>query len=410
MSLPVLHGHEQGFSSEDRNVVKDHLERVLASPNFAHSHRSQSFLRYIVEETLAGRAEQIKERNIGVDVFGKAESFDPQEESSVRVCASDVRKRLAKTYNSNFGDGIEIEMPVGSYTPRFRVSPDISPKPELAVAALEPVQSFEKDRPQSRRWGILISILAVLSVGIAASGYFYSLSSKTDLDLLWQPFAGHQKPVLIVLPTPAVLELYNAPQLPNNAQSGHFSLDAVHLREGYFTGIGASLGAARFAEQLALRHQQFTLKFGLDASFPDLLAAPTILLGGFSSPLGLKLTQNLRYRLVGDDKYSAIKDTFPNGKTWRTPNYEPTETMVQGYALVTLLHDSDVKQPVLLVAGLTAVDTASAVNFITDKGYFAEFTKNAPKDWFKKNCQIVIHSNDYGHSPGRPELVAWYVW
>lgn len=411
MSLSVLDGQELGLRSEDRNRVKDHLERVLASPDFAHSHRSQSFLRYIVEETLAGRREQIKERNIGVDIFGKAESFDPQVESSVRVCASDVRRRLAKIYKSNFGDGIEIELPIGSYAPRFKIEPAFTPKSELTVAPSEPVQDFEKVQSKFRRLGIFIlSVLAILSISIAAASYVYILKPKATLDLLWQPFAHHQQPVLIVLPTPTVLEFNNANEAAHGLQSGQFTLDEVHVREGYFTGIGASLGVARFAEQLALRHQTFTVKFGLDASFPDLLAAPAILLGGSSSPLGQKLTQNLRYRLFNDDKYSSIRDTFPDGKTWQIPINEPTGTMEQGYALVTLLHNSDFKQPVLLVAGLTAVDTASAAEFITDKDYFAEFTKNAPKDWFRKNCQIVIHSYDYGHSPGRPTLVAWYVW
>ena len=77
---------------------------------------------------------------------------------------------------------------------------------------------------------------------------------------------------------------------------------------------------------------------------------------------------------------------------------------------MTILHNSDFKQPVLLVAGLTAIDTASAAEFLTDKDYFVEFTNSAPKDWYKRNCQIVIYSHDYGSSPGKPQLVAWYVW
>ena len=323
------------LNQEETDRVQAHLESVLASAAFKHSQRSQSFLRYIVEETLAGRGDRIKERNIGVDVFGKAESFDPQEESVVRVCAGEVRKRIAQTYQTDFQDGVRIELPVGSYMPSFKLEQPVSPHTDIAadeqIAALK--SGYQDSRARKRFRLVSLTGTALLFAGISIAAYFYFFKTQTSLDRLWQPFARHGQPVLIVLPTPTVLEFYNASDMPLGLQNGHFSPDEVHLREGYFTGIGASLGAARFAEQLALRHQPFTVKFGLDASFPDLSAVPTILLGGFSSPLGQKLSQNLRYRLTNDGKYIAITDTFPNGNAWRIPIYEPTGKMDQGYAL-----------------------------------------------------------------------------
>lgn len=400
------------LNQEERDRVRAHLESLLVSAVFKHSQRSQSFLRYIVDETLAGRGDRIKERNIGVDVFGKAESFDPQEESLVRVCAGEVRKRIAQAYLTDFQDGVRIELPVGSYAPSFNVEQPFSPQTEIVghEQSAAPESGYEDLRARKRMRLVSLISTALLCAGISIAAYFYFFKTQTSLDRLWQPFARHGQPVLIVLPTPTVLEFNDGNEIQPGSQNGPFSPDEVHLREGYFTGIGASLGAARFAEQLALRHQSFTVKFGLDASFPDLSAAPTILLGGFSSPLGQKLLRNLRYRLTNDGKYSAITDTFPNGNAWRIPIYEPTGEMDQGYALVTILHNSDFKQPVLLVAGLTAIDTASAAEFLTDNDYFVEFTSSAPKDWYKRNCQIVIHSHDYGSSPGKPQLVTWYVW
>jgi hypothetical protein len=410
MSLSAIPDLELNLKDEERNRIRAHLEKVISSAPFAHSQRSQAFIRYIVEESLEGRGEQIKERNIGVDVFGKAEDFDPQEESLVRVCAGEVRKRLAHAYQSDFHDGVRIELPLGTYTPRFEVKPTPLPETHLPAFAVNSTTKPARNRLFLRKWAISIPLLAAFVIGIISAGYRLHRREQEPLDLLWQSFSLHREPVLIALPTPTVLQPKHADDLAKDLENGHLLVDEFDVQDGSFTGIGAALGAARFAEQLAQRHQPFVVKFGFDASFPDLSTAPAILLGGFTSALGQKLMRNVRYQLFITDKDTGIRDTFLKGKIWQIPNHVPSSKIEQGYALVTILHNSDFKQPILQVAGLSAVDTASAVQFLTDREYFEEFTKQAPHDWFKKNCQIVLYSHEYGNSPGRPELVTWYVW
>ena len=63
------------------------LDRILASARFVHSERLSRFLRYTVEQTMAGHAEQLKEYPIGVEVFGRKDSFDPRIDAIVRVQA-----------------------------------------------------------------------------------------------------------------------------------------------------------------------------------------------------------------------------------------------------------------------------------------------------------------------------------
>ena len=74
--------------------VNEHLAKVLASPMFAQAERQQHFLRYILAETLAGRAEKLKGYTIGVEVFDRESSFDPAVDAIVRVEAARLRTKL----------------------------------------------------------------------------------------------------------------------------------------------------------------------------------------------------------------------------------------------------------------------------------------------------------------------------
>src|SRR6201999_149949 len=90
------------------------------SAAFANSPRMSRFLRFVVEETLAGRAGQLKEYAVGLQVFDKAESFDPAVDSTVRVEASKLRARLLRYYESAGRDEtVVIEIPKGGYSARF---------------------------------------------------------------------------------------------------------------------------------------------------------------------------------------------------------------------------------------------------------------------------------------------------
>jgi Tol biopolymer transport system component len=102
-------------------AIRAQLAKVLASQGFAGSERLRSFLRFVVEEKLAGRADQIKEYAVGVDVYRKDASYDPRLDATVRVEASKLRARLTAYYDAEGRDDpIRIEIPKGSYVPAIR--------------------------------------------------------------------------------------------------------------------------------------------------------------------------------------------------------------------------------------------------------------------------------------------------
>lgn len=102
------------------DACRDALRRILGSRRFQVSERRRNFLRYIVEEALAGRAGRIKAYSIGVAVFQRGPDFDPQNDPIVRIEAGRLRATIDRYYaEEGAADPVRIEMPRGSYVPRF---------------------------------------------------------------------------------------------------------------------------------------------------------------------------------------------------------------------------------------------------------------------------------------------------
>jgi TolB-like protein/Flp pilus assembly protein TadD len=103
------------------DAVREHLDRILTSPTFQQGDRLKRFLKFIVLEAVAGRRHELKEYVIGVQVFGKEESFDPRTDPIVRVQARRLRAKLVRYYREEGrADETVIELPKGGYAPVFK--------------------------------------------------------------------------------------------------------------------------------------------------------------------------------------------------------------------------------------------------------------------------------------------------
>src|SRR5438874_13227135 len=112
---------EQNTSAETHpatlpsRAIRDAVEKIAASRAFAHADRMSRFLRFVVEHTLEGRAEELKEYLIGVEVFDRKPSFDQRVDPIVRVEARRLRAKLETYYDSEGrADELLIELPKGS--------------------------------------------------------------------------------------------------------------------------------------------------------------------------------------------------------------------------------------------------------------------------------------------------------
>ena len=101
--------------------VRAQLDRVLASTTFQQCDRLKRFLSFIVLEAIAGRRNELKEYVIGVQVFGKEDSFDPRTDPIVRVQARRLRAKLVRYYRDEGPvDEVIVELPKGGYAPTFK--------------------------------------------------------------------------------------------------------------------------------------------------------------------------------------------------------------------------------------------------------------------------------------------------
>lgn len=134
----------------ERGEIRAALHRILLTEEFAASKRLSAFLTYVVDQTLAGKADQIKEYTVAVEALGRGHHHDPQTDPGVRILAGRLRRALA-IYNSGPGatDPIEIEIPKGRYVPNFKrtdpgkVSMAMSPR-DAAYATHHPAPSGDR--------------------------------------------------------------------------------------------------------------------------------------------------------------------------------------------------------------------------------------------------------------------------
>ena len=117
--------------------VRAQMERILASPTFGTAKSARRFLRYVVEETLAGRGDQIKEYAVGVSVFDRGNAYDPRADAVVRVEAIRLRNRLHAYYEKDGrSDPVSIDLPKGNYVPVFQsLLEEAAAKPPSRAAA-----------------------------------------------------------------------------------------------------------------------------------------------------------------------------------------------------------------------------------------------------------------------------------
>lgn len=179
---------------EGHDRVLAELEKVLASPQFQNAPFASRFLRYVVENTISGHGDEIKEYRVGADVFDRGDDFDPKVDTIVRVEASRLRKRLADYYReAGAADPIRIEIPKGSYQPVF-LKQETPAQPEPVEQA--PVQLPEP--PPSR-----LPLYCALAFAMLATGFAVRAMLHADSYCRWRNGLPCEKRIA-VLPIRAI--------------------------------------------------------------------------------------------------------------------------------------------------------------------------------------------------------------
>ena len=193
--------------------IRAALGRVAASAAFTASPRMQDFLRYVVEETLAGRGDEIKGYSLALEVFRRGDSFDPANDSVVRVEAARLRRTLATYYEGEGKDDpVVIGIPKGGYVPDFLMrsngatAPEPPPAPVTTVPMTVPDATLPNPRPAGRansnRAALVVLAFVAFATVLAGGAYWLGIGRDTTLPPLntKDDLSRPARPTIAVLP------------------------------------------------------------------------------------------------------------------------------------------------------------------------------------------------------------------
>ena len=159
-----------GNAASFPRLIVAELDRALASSTFQGAERSKVLLRFLVEETLADRADRLKEYTLGAEALGKGDSFDPRSDPIVRAEASRLRGRLERYYTTEGqADPVVIALPKGSYVPQFRQPAQSANAAAVPIAVPVAARSGLRDRVILIASGVAAGAVA-MALWISARG------------------------------------------------------------------------------------------------------------------------------------------------------------------------------------------------------------------------------------------------
>lgn len=444
-STPPLKFPANGTSVEPhRTEVLRQLEKIMSSSHFRNSKRYPALLKFVVENTLAGREDVLKERTLGVEVFGKSSDYDTNTDPVVRVTAGEIRKRLAQYYQA-VGHEHEprIELPVGSYVPQFSfASADpgvaglqlheaeitIGPQivhgnfPEAGMPGSEGVVSsasavLSPSTLTKRRFS-LVSMATLFVVTLAAAALPFGIqmwkshATEKSVNSFWKPFLSSDNTALIVIGVHSLDSEGKdlSPALyPDPPPEEHQNMLASMIRSE-MVPVSDIVSYSELTKLLTEHGHTYRTQGSTETSFSQLQRGPVILVGGFDNAWTLRLTSTLRYRfntpgaLVG-----VITDSKNPANHWSFDNGQSALSNSRDYAIVARLFDPRIDQYVLIAAGIGKSGTVAAAEFLTNNNYLNSWLSQT-KLTKSKNVEIVLTTEIVEGQPGPPQVIASYTW
>lgn len=409
----------------DAARIREQLNRLLAHPLFANSKRYPALLAYAVEQTLLGHAAELKERSIGVEVFGKAPTYDTNADPVVRITAGEVRKRLTQYYYDPEHRGeLVMELPTGCYVPMFREperAPEAAPAdiPVASDPVLPPAVPAGPSRLWRLRWtlaaGTGLAVILAVAAGMMAGWRMHSdppPPPPSNMDLFWAPVTDSINPTTFCLGEPAKnidvgsINSFDAPVPASKPEPLYFRL--------HYSGnlaLADVITLTRTVAELASRHRPFRVVPASDATFAQLREGPVVLIGAFDNIWTLRVTQKLRFGFDSKDGVAVLVDrNSPKKATWATAWDLPYEKLSRDYAIVARIHDRTTGQPVIIAAGISEEGTEAAGEILYKPEYLDSLIARASRDWANKNLEAVIETQVIEGHPGPPNILAVETW
>lgn len=398
-------------SKQDVAALRQHLHEIIEGKSFKGSHRSGQFLAYVVEKAIAGHFDSLKERVIGVELFGRSPSYDTGEDAIVRVTASDVRKRLLQHYGENgTSSKFRLSLPSGSYIPEItRVHSngaehlaDDQPGAPLAVheTAVAPADReaggdhsapAESPVPSGLRGRRMMTVAIVLLVfDVFLGGFFLYRSSRVHASgiplLPWSALFNSPHPTHLITSDPNIVSVQeitgseisvsdyaNRKYIP---EPNNLSPEVLRLCHIILWGDNSAAAidppiAVRIAALAQSASKKIDARAARSIQLSDLKTDDNFIFLGSprSNPWSSLFSDQLDFRFEFDKAsgQEILRNLHPRPNEQKT--YVPTAAgwaTGRSYAIVAFVQNPDQNGPVLLLAGADGEGTEAAGKLVTD--------------------------------------------
>jgi hypothetical protein len=325
--------------------LQTQIQRILQSKAFRTSEVQRNLLNYLAEKSIAGTADNLKEYIVGLDVFGKPASYDPRQESTVRMHVGRLRQKLAEYYRlEGVDDPVVVDLPKGGFKVTFE------PRPLAAIPEALPVEPPVIVKPNYR---LEMALGAGLLVALLCAGYFglrlwrveraapsaQAAGWSPELQQLWEPILTPNRPLLICMSTPA---------------SG-------------MTGLGTANGAFYLGQFLGERKKDIQLTPNEQLSMPEIAMGNVVFLGTTAGSRQIRAAVPEDHQLVlGPD---GIRNLNPRpGEPALLADRSPTDPQdtAESYALISHFPGLNGNGELLYFSGNKIPAVMGAVQAFTD--------------------------------------------
>jgi hypothetical protein len=350
----------------DLNQSQVQIQRIVSSKTFKTSEVHRNLMAYLAEKSLLGEAQNLKEYTVGLDVFGKPSTYDPRQESVVRMHVGRLRQKLTEYYRTEgVQDPVLVDLPKGGFALTFAPRP-VAIEPEVAPAVV-PARTIS---PRE------ITLAALLAVALVAAGYFAVRLLRVEettgsavtasapawtpeLQELWSPLLSSDRPLMVTLAT---------------GPAG--SAGATSNMTGSVTGVGTANAAFLLGQFLGQRkHNVFPIRSDLlsmgeiamgDVIFvgstvgkPQIQAIPPVDPAFILTPEGVKIVK------PGPGEQAFLKDAVLKGT-------QGGQDIEESHALISNLPGLYGNGSILYLEGNQVASVMGAVQALTDPDLAAQ--------------------------------------
>jgi hypothetical protein len=424
-----VHDSATVWNDEQRAEILAESLFILSQPSFKNSKRCTKLFQFVIEHALAGDRE-LKERTLGVEVFGRNPGYDTNADPIVRMTASEIRKRLAQYYQQEEYPGrIRIRIVPGSYIPQFEIvvkeMPDASLEQISVENAAEDAQKHAKLKVallsmawknRLRRWllvgGVsLCALTAVFAGWLVLAPHFVSTQ-----ELIWAPLIHESGPAMLCVSdgysvagsgagidwAAGVLQLMAARK---------FEPPPLKDRPAPAVPVVDAKVAARVMTTLIAHRHETIMRETSATTLADLGRGPAVLVGAFDNSWFLALLSHQRLHVMVDPVAQDhwIEDAWnPGRREWKINSKAQFSDSSVDYALISRVHSTETGTWILGIGGLGLHATEAAGALVTDPN-LSKLLPACLRDT-QKNFQIVIKTVVINGNSGPPQVVASYVW